>query len=177
MNYPDKNIKMAIKLKELTECLSGELEEARSLLEHSKLQKASLQSIVDNGHSDKHIKHFNGLTQDLDRTIGKLLDFEEKRTRLLLELAPEMGIPVEKLTISILAEKSSAYSQELRKLKTGLKDVFHEIMKVSQINRYLISRSLSFVEDRIRVFTSTTDTYERGKKGDIYLPSLIDEEI
>lgn len=180
MKYPDKNIEMSARLKELMECLSGELVEARSLLEYSKSQKASLQSMVDNEYSEENVEHFNELTQGSDRTIGKLLDFEERRTQLLLELAPKIGIPIEELTISILAENSfrgkhPSYSHELRKLKTELRDVFQEIMKVSQINRYLISRSLSFVEDRIRVFASTSDTYERGKKGDIRLPGLIDE--
>ena len=170
---------MESELKRLVIVLNEELKSAQEFLKFSQETNSSLEKLK-----------FSDLRTSVENSpeiISKLLDLEDERTQILLRLSQELGVPCEKLTISelvrVIRESPLQYfGEELAVLKLKLSPVLKELVKVSRINKYLVSRSLSFIEDRIRVFrsaTSSIETYgDRGKIKEAGLNKLlIDTQI
>ncbi len=168
--------KVEKELKKLVVVLNSELKAAQEFLEFSQKTNSSLEKL--------NFSNLRTSSENSPKIISKLLDLEDERTQILLNIAQELEIPCEKLTISELAKLVSPYSKELIAIKTKLAPIFQKIVKLSRINKYLINRSILFMDDRIRVFRSangSVNTY--GGKGEINVemhhdtPLQIDTQI
>ena len=152
--------KVENELKRLVVVLNKELKSAQEFLEFSQKTNSSLEKFK---FSDLRTSSENS-----PKIISKLLDLEDERTQILLNIAQELEIPCEKLTISELAKLVSPYSKELIAIKLKLAPIFQKIVKLSRINKYLINRSILFMDDRIRVFRSANGSVKTyGDKGEI----------
>ncbi len=164
-------------LKTLVGILNEELKTAQEFLEFSQKTTSALKNFKSSG--------FEASVGNSSNVISKLLDLEDQRTRSLLSISQELGVPCQNLTISELAKLPSSYSDDLIALKSMLFPLLKKIIKLSRVNKYLVSRSMMFMEDRIKIFHSTVttnDTYgDRGKTivgvGSNPSPAHIDTQI
>ncbi|MDD5529916.1 MAG: flagellar protein FlgN [bacterium] len=162
---------------ELLVVLKSELEAGEELLKISKAQKQCIKN------SD-----LNELKTNVDSSedlLVKIMDMEDERRRIILNISLALNIPCEKLTISeIIKNAKSCNSMKVRELdnvKKRLSSVFNELMTFSKINQYLISRTLRFMGDRIKALNynlTKSNTYgAKGLKERAKEPAIINKKI
>ncbi|MFA5032247.1 MAG: flagellar export chaperone FlgN [bacterium] len=166
--------------KELTELLvvlKSELETGEELLKISKSQKHCIKN------SD-----LNELKVNVDNSedlLVKIMNMEDERRRIILNISSILNIPCEKLTISEIIKNSkrenSMKVRELDNVKKRLSSVFNELMTFSKINQYLISRTLRFMGDRMKVLNYSlrkNNTYgAKGLREKTKEPAIINKKI
>lgn len=162
---------------ELLSVLKGELEAGEELLKISKAQKFCIKN------SD-----LNKLKENVDNSedlLVKIMNMEDERRRIILNISSILNIPCEKLTISEIIKNAKSFNKvtlyELNLIKSKLSSVFNELMTFSKINQYLISRTLRFMGDRIKVINYNlvkSNTYGvKGLKERTKEPSIISKKI
>lgn len=88
-------------------------------------------------------------------TINKL---EAKRLREIEVIGIYLGVTPEKLKISNIAQNAPGeLSQNLTDIERKFKSVLQEIIKINKSNKFLINRSMQFIDKNIQVFFGTVE--------------------
>lgn len=130
-------------LSKLIEILDKEYEEGKKLIE-----------ILDEKKKIMKSANFNEINKNVEKeqtVVYKILNLEDDRAKIIIEIANKLNIQPEDLTISKLKDFAPMYKEKFSELKEKISNVFNKIIQLSQIDKYLIERSLLFIEDRIKV--------------------------
>lgn len=101
-----------------------------------------------------NISRFQNFLTKKELIIKKLRDIEEKRKTVLKEIAHEMGLPFEGISLSkIIKKASSPISVELKKSRIQLIELINSIDKLNLYNEKLVSKS-SLSNEKILDFFS-----------------------
>jgi len=113
--------------------------------EQNTLVNADIDALEENLHEQQEVIH----------TIDKL---EVRRLREIEAIGIYLAVEPEKLKISIIAQSiNGELSRNLVELERKFKSVLQEILKINQSNKFLINRSLQFIDKNIQVFFGTVE--------------------
>lgn len=142
----------------LTGVLEKEYEQYRRIFELVKQEQTVLANADING-LEENLRNQQVLIQAINKLESKRLQ-ELKVIGVYLEAVPE------KLKLSTIVENvPEDLSQQLVDLERKFKSVLQEILKINKSNKFLINRSLQFIDKNIQVFFGAME--EKG----VYTPN------
>lgn len=100
------------------------------------------------------IEEFETILEGEQAILWKAGKLEERRTSLQLQLAGELHLSGEDLTMSRLIESlGDPYAAKFKLLQTGLLSILGELRRLNELNTTLIKKSLEYVNAAMDVLT------------------------
>jgi len=99
------------------------------------------------------IATLEGNLREQQKIICNINKLETKRLKEIEVVGIYLGVAPEKLKISDIAQNiPGELSRNLTNLERKFKSVLQEILKINKNNKFLINRSLQFIDENIQVF-------------------------
>jgi len=142
-------------VKKLTEILDKEASIYEAIL---KLSREKTDIIV-NGK----VNELEGITKVEQSMILQLGKLENERERIVEEIAAQLGIPAEEVTVSRLEKMlPKDQSAELKDCQQKMTDIINDLRHTNDVNSKLIKNSLDYIDFSVNILTNA------GSSGDIY---------
>lgn len=143
----------------------------QQLLDHFQGQLASVRrliAIMDAQENAIRAHDVEGVIEsayDLQAELGRRIELELQRKRLLCEAASKLGVVPEEVTLDMLLEGvEDEPAEHARMASRTLGELIAELTRRHQLNRDLLHQELAFVEHMLAALgvTQKADTYSDG---------------